>query len=81
MATFSGDAQYTQNGTVTNPCFPHVIFGFLLLLDPPEVAMQVMGPEDVLPARFLGFHGGTNSWMLNGKSDNQMVDMGVPLPF
>jgi len=22
MATFSGDVQYSQNGTVTNPCFP-----------------------------------------------------------
>jgi hypothetical protein len=25
MATFSGDVQYTQNGTVTNPCDPLII--------------------------------------------------------
>ena len=37
MATFSGDVQYSQNGTVTNPCSTLITFGtrfspFLLLV-------------------------------------------------
>ena len=28
MATISGDVQYTQNGTVTNPCFTLLLFDF-----------------------------------------------------
>jgi len=53
MATISGDVQYTQNGTVTNPCYrPRKKRGFTLL-----PMNEVRWPGTALPMRFERFCG------------------------
>ena len=41
MATFSGDVQYTQNGTVTNPCDPMIILIKWYNAGPPRLSRWV----------------------------------------
>ena len=44
MATFSGDVQYTQNGTFTNPCYTHCNTQKMVGLYPPSTFSRYLGP-------------------------------------